>query len=494
MQTRVEHLVIEVRGPDGGMLSIARDALESAVRRALDRFDRRHPTEVLVLREIAVAMRAFRVGPASPDWETAFDRILEAEIERALGESKPAPGEAARVSRDAAWFASEGVYYAEAALAEPNDRWPFHDLAGERAWSALESSSRATIADALAHVARRATHSLQSADDMLDALERTLARFDIARIATVFRSGGDPTAATALLEIEHPIASVVLSHALRAGTSARRRLAALAVLFFVWPPARTMRLPIEQGEVGTGALEPAMRSRAAGLLLAAHLCSAALERLTARYDERALRAVRWAIARAIAHPRVAVDDPGVLLFALEEPAARLSADALTPVDPEPLHACALEVGASMHDGALRVWRSADTAYAMAGEVCADAIPTGDATELALARRYERRTGLPPTSIVLAHPPMEEDVRLVMDVDLPALADAWRPAVRAFASVLRVELASNARVELESLRAMDATLVRRSDRWVVSVSGPAELLRLLPARWLLGRHDLDLRRQ
>ncbi|MGE0784442.1 MAG: hypothetical protein AB7S26_02050 [Sandaracinaceae bacterium] len=442
LPTTVGSLDVVVRGPDAAPAIRARDALEDAVRDALERVDRELGEEILVLRAIDLSLRARTSGRAPLDWNAELRRVVYAEVARAVHAARDsAQIHPAGIQHDHARFASEGVYWMEATLTEATspDAWPFRGTVGPRAWERLAGRSRIAIGDALAHLARRTLEArggdATPSPDAVARVAEVLSRLDAHRMLERWIASGVQAGAPDLDEVVPDAAwAEALVREARSRTAPPRALAAIAILLARWPAARRATVR-HAGPRIAGATE-GWRTEAAGLLLIARLAPSALAALDAAYpNPRARGAARWAVARSLAHAQVSSVDPVVLLFAGERPNARLDERALHDVDPEPLHRAAL---ADLPDATLRLWRSGDITYAMSQDRCVDAVVSHDALT-SLVRGYTERRGSAPGSVLeLAEPP-SEDVDRVMEVDVPGLPERWRAAVRALASRVRAEL-------------------------------------------------------
>ncbi|HEY8432415.1 MAG TPA: hypothetical protein VIL20_28785, partial [Sandaracinaceae bacterium] len=316
------------------------------------------------------------------------------------------------------------------------------------------------------------------------------------------------------VDVMVPAAARTALRVLRSSASPARRLAALAVWFAIWPAARSAAAgawaqpakaqpALAPPRTAAGArAEPAeqqlasapLRTEALVLLVAASEAPAYLEAPGAVYDEREARAVRWVIARAIAQPRVSPYDPLVLLFADEEPTARPHEAVLRELDPEPLHAAAVRAAAALHDASLRMWRSGDRAYVLAGEVCVDYLDATRAESVGeVVQRYAGRAGAPPRALTPLTEPPSRDIDLVLAADLPSLPDPWRGAVLAVVSALRAHLRANG-VDAERISGCSGELHRVGPRQYRLVAPGATRALLAPyvrraAR--LGRFTVEL---
>jgi hypothetical protein len=221
---------------------------------------------------------------------------------------------------------------------------------------------------------------------------------------------------------------------------------------------------------------PARRlvSTAGGLLAWARLFDGEglFASIAAAYPEpRAERAVRWAIGRALEDPRVGGADPILLLWAGEDPTGLADpVRGLAAADPEPLHRVALATAgrSGLFATPLEAAPFGDWVVATSESgFCVDAIltdpgtPSGTSdTVLAptphdaipeIVRRFNRRAGAPPPGIRVAERMRDDHVEAWVEVDVPALPEPWRAAVRAFASLARELLRRRMRTAMKDLQ-------------------------------------------
>src|SRR5262249_28063109 len=149
-----------------------------------------------------------------------------------------------------------------------------------------------------------------------------------------------------------------------------------------------------------------------------------------------------------------------------------ASSALSAADPEPLHR--LAVRAARDHGALVSPLDA----APVGElvaltsdhgICVDAVAAADVHQAIpeLVRRFSRRTGAPPAGLRVAERMSGDALDALLEVDVPALPEAWRTAACALASVARHALARRWRARAIDTRRW-AAIVELGDPLVVEV--------------------------
>ncbi|MEM9189377.1 MAG: hypothetical protein AAGF12_09385 [Myxococcota bacterium] len=511
MDSRIGTITLSVRSPNARLALAAKQTLEAALPRVLAEFDRRLPHEVIVLRELQIDLRAIRTGRTDPDWTRQLEDALHTAIDESIREVRSPtsrPHSDHNVDDRAAWFASVGVYLAHAIVAEPGpEAWPFRGQTGQQAWDALRTESRGTMADALAAIARNAQLGFSngaSALALCTKLEQVFTAFVPPTISTTWLSPWQPQSKEGApsplsphrgairnfevvlgrpYEVVEWVELLRLAHAAR---SEPARLALLSLLFERRPPIRDADL--RENLVEPGATR-SWRSQAAGLLVIADRCTELLGELGLVYTNPGeLRAVRWAIGRALAPAQVSRTDPLVLLFAHELPTAHPSELVWNEVDPEPLHRIALQHAAPFRTGDLSVWPTSDITYAMDSRLCVDALPSSPNVVERLVRRYQERVGEPPSSIEMLERGTSTHLDAILEVDLPALPESWRPAVRACASAIRA-IMDDAGLSLPRLQNVHAVVEPMERGFGVHLASDvsSELARRIPSELTFGGH-------
>jgi hypothetical protein len=491
---RVRRATLHAIAPDTpSALSILHIA-ESALPRALEAAASSVGEEMLVIRRIELAFAVQLEGHSAPS-EGQLELSLRRSFTRALlavrgGSDEPL------VTPQVAWFPNEAVAVAEVVVAQAEGRgsaWPYSSLTQ---WGATPSDvlrtslarGRPFLGDALGWIGRRL-----AADRLSALVPDDLASLIIPAWTDAGGTGGGERsiAASALpADLRTAIAAYV---ARAAGASpVQRDFATLAQLLALWPPARDSQISLdvirELATAERGHLDRAVDaderktrvplqrlvSAAGGLLAWAVLFDR--EELSASIAAayplpRAERAVRWAVGRALEDPGVGNADPLLLLWAGEDPTTFTEPSrALAAADPEPLHRLAIAAAArrGLFAAPLEAAPFGDLVV-LTGETgfCVDAIPidrgpSAGSHETAfptsphdaipeIARKFARRSGAPPAGIRVSTQMRSEHADSLVEVDVPPLPEAWRIAVRAFASLARDVLRQRWRARMSDLR-------------------------------------------
>jgi len=448
---RVGHATVVVRAPDPGAIA---PAVQRALTAALEEVGARWPIEWLFVRRVDIELRA-RVGGAAVD-TADITRAIVSVLSRRIEQMRATIGNAAHgvegvVGDDVAWFPSEGA--ARGALlrdllAGRRLEWPCSVMAWARTLDDVARWPTRALGDALAHGIGHAPATFP--------IPETAARAWLRRWTE-----GEVTFDIRALPAD--VRARIRAAALRGDGDAAGRLRALAHLFAAWPPARDAT--VDAGALADLAARaeempapPATPSRAGGLVAWAILFQRS--RLdTALWsdlgDERLVRAGRWAIARALEAADLGDGDPLLRLWAGERtdgpPLARWVFDGL---DPERLHRGALRFANDRGwlAGELVLAPLGDGVVLMAGDLCVDHLPgsTEDALPAAV-RRFVARLGRAPAGVTVEERLAPELVDAFADVDVMALPDRWRAAVRAAGSMARRVAWAEWRVGLRELR-------------------------------------------
>jgi hypothetical protein len=343
----------------------------------------------------------------------------------------------------------------------------------------------------------------------LGALARLFALWPPARVRRV------PVAELRLLASEEPAAderslSRVLEELLDAAAARalvdRLTAEAIAALVAVLRGGRDPRslaavwAQLEASGIDVAALREAVEgislrripSAAGGLIAWAALFDA--EGLWSAIDDaypasRTQRAVRWAVGCALEDARIGGIDPTLALWCGEDPGAPIDAwSALQEADAEPLHACAIRFAARRRvlSGALEIARFGDFVTLTGDTVfCLDAVLGEDVHRAVpeLVRRLMRRSGSPPPAICVADRMSLPALDALADVDVPTLTEAWRAAVRAFASAARAAVAERWRVALADLRRWPAVVELGRDHEATVEILASDAKRVAGAGWL-----------
>jgi hypothetical protein len=434
---RVGHATLVLRGPDpAAIAAVAQRALTAA----LETVGARFPAEWLFVRRIDLDLRA-RATAATIDLDSlvqAIANVLVRRLEEMRGTAKRAAGHDVEgvIADDVAWFPTEAsargallrALFEGKASGWPWAAMPWARHLGEVArWTTLE------LGDALAHAVGYARTVVP--------IPESAARTWIARW----------TGAGRRLDLDALPAEVrarVAAAAIAGDGDDAARVRALAHLFAAWPPARDAVVDAHQLDRLAGRREaarpaPGSPSRAGGLVAWAFLlCDTGLEAAlwSGIGDERARRAARWAVGRALEAADVGDGDPILRLWSGEAldgaPLARWVFDDL---DPEPLHRGALRfaTGRGWLAGDLVLAPIGDGAAVMAGEICVDHVPLSvDDALPALVRRFTARLGRAPAGVSTEPRLAPSALDAFTEVDMMALPDRWRAAARAAASVAR----------------------------------------------------------
>jgi hypothetical protein len=255
-------------------------------------------------------------------------------------------------------------------------------------------------------------------------------------------------------------------------------------------PTEALRRAIE------GAPRRRLVSAAGGLLAWAALFEAEglADEIAEAYPElRVQRAVRWAVGRALEDARIGGADPTLLLWAGEDPGALVApAPALAAADPAPLHRRAVRLAAArgLLGAPLEAARFGDfIALMSAGGICVDAILAERVHDAVpeLVRRFVARAGAPPAGIQVAERLRGDAADALVEVDVPPLPEAWRVAVRAFASLARSALERRWRARAAETRGWPA-IVEIGEPPVVEIAR-AQAARIYAGSWL--REDVRL---
>lgn len=453
---RVGHAALVLRGTDP--TSIAPIA-ERALTAALEVVGARWPNEWLFVRRLELDLRA-RASAAAIDLDSlthAIANMLARRLEELRATATRAAGHGVEgvIADDAAWFPTEasarGALLRALLAGHPRD-WPCSAMPWARHLDEVARWTPLELGDALAHAVGHARAPVP--------IPESAARGWIAQW----------TGAGRRLDLDALPAEVrarVAAAAIAEDGADAARVRALAYLFAAWPPARDAVVDARDLDRLLGRREPARPapgspSRAGGLVAWAFLLreSGLGPALWSGIgDERARRATRWAVGRALEAADVGDGDPILRLWAGEAPdGAPLARWVFDDLDPEPLHRGALgfAAGRGWLAGDLVLAPIGDGAAIMAGEICVDHVPLSvDDALPALVRRFAARLGRPPAGITtepqLAPPALDA----FTEVDVMALPDRWRAAARAAASVARRLAREDWRVGLRELRGWPA---------------------------------------
>jgi hypothetical protein len=476
---RARRVVVTARTDDTHDAVRVMRVSEEAVRRALESVANLVGDGLLVVRriELTLGIDLDRAFPATKDIERVLKRALERRLEELCREAQTG-----RIAEDAAWFDSRAAAAAAYLAADARGAagtWPYRSLphAG-LSWSEVLKQCAAEgerfLADVLGRTARELTPREFAGRIPWDVAIHVLSLY-----------GGIDRPSLELQDLPADVRRALSdAEALLRETSEspNARLAWLAQLFSVWPPARDYRIDVPS------TAGPATPSTAGGLVLWAQLLRsigffAALE--VAYPIARVRRAVLWALGRALEAPQMSGHDPLLLVWSGEDPGSRMSAtQTLADADPEPLHRLALHVALAQKWDvlSLRSVPAAGAIHALSPEnIVVDTVEGVDNAHQAVSRLVERfmaRTKLSPVAVSVEVEGTLSDIDSLRDVDVPAVPDAWRPAVRAAASVARCGLLHTWRATLRQVRSWPADVttthvrIRRSDaagisdaRWV-----------------------------
>lgn len=425
---------------------------ERALRQALGDVAQATGDELIVVEQLDLRLglrHSGQLGEPEGRLRSAMRSALKERIEEMRARAVQVGTDSATIG-GIAWFASTEVALAElliACLEGRQSEWPYRALAHfGRSWDEVASSTpRPVLGGAIVKLVESLGPS---------SLGR---RLSPAHATALLRRWLGPTgsetgaAGTLPPEVRTKIQAVVTDAAVSVET-AQGRLAVLAALFEAWPPARNVDMPEEElsavAEAPEG--ETVLQSRAGGLLPWLVLLQerGLWRRLAAAYgDPRARAAARWAVGRALSQGGLSENDPLLLWWSGESVEARIApAGALRESDPESLHreAIAAAVEDELIDTSLRIRALGDSAVVMCGDLCIDALRGADVHAVVpdAVSRFTSRAGAPPPGVTVESEPSDSrDIDALTEVDVPALPERWRIAVRAFASVAR-RLAGN----------------------------------------------------
>lgn len=226
--------------------------------------------------------------------------------------------------------------------------------------------------------------------------------------------------------------------------------------------------PLPPGVRGLPEPIPGLRaaSRAGGLtfwavVLAESGCEASL--IESYPEERRRRAVRWALGRALETSSLDSRDPLLLVWSGEAPrAAVFPAQTLAGGDPEPLHRLAVRLARRRGylDMPLRTAPFGGGQVVLGGRgVVVDWLPAPDVHDAVadVARRFAERAGEPPAGIDVGADLSIPDLDAVSEIDAPAVADPWRPALWAAASLVRAAAMERWGLAMRDVRGWSATV-------------------------------------
>lgn len=451
---RVGRARMVVRAPDpGAVVPSAQKVLADALEEVAEAW----PTAWIFVRRMELALRAR--GASSAVDERSLVRSIVQGLQRRIDAMRQGLTTGAEVGDEVVWFPDEGS--ARGALLGRLLRgqgldWPYSSMGWAKSLDDVASWPTPELGDALAHAIGHAAEPVRVPEATARAWsDRWLASgtptIDLARLPDEVRErlagGGD------LGDVDDVA-----------------RLRTLARLFAEWPPAREAHIDPRQldelaGQTPDERPPRTLPSRAGGLV-----AWEALLTLTgvgdalwsSMPDERARRAARWVVARALEAGDVGDGDPILRLWSgqpLDGPP--LARWVLDEIDPEPLHAAAIRVAAARGwlDAELVLARLGDDTVAVAGgDLCVDTLPAPPDDALpAIVRRFAARAGRPPVAVAIAARLDDVAVDAVAEVDVMALPDRWRSAARAVASVARRIAAETWHVDLRALRKWPARI-------------------------------------
>lgn len=437
----------------------ATDVLHSVVERSVSDVS----GELLVLRRVALRF-ALRFGPDADLRSTvrrALLRALRAQVEGARRAARSSTEPDGTITEELAWFPSDAAATA-AYLRSLVDRsvpaWPFRLQAKlgstwEEVLLASLERGRVYVGDVLAGISGwaqppvlleqvSAELALRLVDAFCEPLPRHVAPPEVFlrvrnTVRPIVRGPRDPVPHRGPRD---PVPDWLA------------RLVVLMCVLREWPPLREAGLDAQQLEelleqLETPERQPEADAPAASICGGLVLWAAFLQHLgffrefAALYpDPQASGAVRWALARALEDPAADVRDPLLLLWSNESRGARLSPGlVLDRTDPAPLHRGATELARAhgLLSEPLLIAPFGEGTVAFRGRVLLDwrltTPPDRSLPELVHALVPEtHRSGLE-VRVLDRIPGVQLDV--LNDVDVPALPDAWRPAVASLASVL-----------------------------------------------------------
>lgn len=430
----------------------ATDVVHSVVERSV----RDVSGELLVLRRVDLRF-ALRFGPdvdLRSAVRQALSRSLRARVEDARRAGRNATGPDGTITEDLAWFPSDAAATAAylRSLVDPSvPGWPFRLQAklgsnwDEVLLASLEQG-RVYAGDVLAAVSLWAQPQV-----LLEQVSVDLA----SRLVDAFSESPRDHVHVVPPEVFHRVRNAVRPIVRGLRDQMPGWLSRLVVLMRVlreWPPLREVGLDARQLEELVEQLEAPERkveepapaaSTCGGLVLWAAFLQRLgfLRELAALYpDPQACGAVSWALARALEDPAADVRDPLLLLWSNESPGARLSPGlVLDRTDPAPLRrgAVALARAHGLLNGPLLVAPFGDGTAAFQGRVLLDWRLTTppDRSLPELVDALTPRTNGPGHEVRVFERVPDAQLDVLHDVDVPALPDAWRPAVASAASVL-----------------------------------------------------------
>lgn len=489
------------------VIRTARDNLSAILARAA----RAVGEDVLVLRRVQMRFMVHDdgAGGLSDAVTGALRRSLESRFASALNRARDRSADyRGLIGEDVAWFPSEAAWVAAhlASLVDPSvPRWPFAgatvrlDATWDEILETTLSRGHVFTGDVLSALGLWVKPSR-----VADSVRTELADRLVAVFTSVVPSGPIPEEV-----VRHawskvwfgvsPQASQDWTHTLPEPIA---RLLVLMALLQEWPPLREtgieprqLGLSAKDGEheMAHGAAQEllsdnALPSRCGGLVFWAWLfgqlqLDAALS--AAWGNARTLRAVRWAIGRALEDPSSDPRDPLLMLWAGESPGARLSSrQVLERADPEPLKRLGLGFARDRRllTGRLRVAPLGDGFVTLQGRTLVDwHIATNTApTPQEILAAYAARTGNRAPGVDFMERTSDADLDVVRLGDVPALPDSWRPAVACFVSALS-----------ELVRIDLGLTIRRWRRWAALVNADSITLRSGDVRsvkqgtWLAG---------
>jgi hypothetical protein len=453
--------------------------------------------EVVILRRVDLRFRVKLDGSGDP---VNLEREISEVVRRKIRET--ARGARHRSDADAAWFPSLASATAEhlAAISRgAGETWPFvmMDPKGgtwDEVLAFAEGRGARFLGDVLAELGRLVRPSVIGALTSDSRAESFLRHWQVAKRDRRFSWSLLPADIRA--EIERALEELTAAWAARAGPAAHSdsrpaaALAALALVFAYWPPARDFgfepgdlqdlleHAAVPEPEARQETAAPRLLSRAGGLVAWAELFGAVglNAELDAAYpNARERKAVNWAIAKALEHATVEPRDPLLLWWSGEVPGASIApAQTLAEADTESLHALALGRAVRALDAVdLKIVAVGDLAFVvLPNGVVADALPrslTDSELVPEVVRAFVRRTNRAPDSVEIAGGASSSDIDGIAEIDVPSLAERWRPAIRALASLARLELADQWRAAMGDLRgwpavwiADDTIEIRRAD--------------------------------
>jgi hypothetical protein len=442
--------------------------------------------ELLVLKKVEVGLLLQKLGSSAigPALRNRLDSVLASVVSAARNQATP--------TSNAAWYPSEAHAMAAylGALAHGGAaEWPFSAFAdwgatSARAFDTCLTRGAGFLADVIAEIAR---------DDLsiLDSLPES----GVSAALGLLELGAGPHAELLdIWELPNDVGLELLNTTPRDGSRAHGLLALLASLFRRWPPARGLRISVAEFETRLARTSPERRpSSAGGLVFWAEMLRMLGLEPDATYSERRVAsAVRWGIARALETASVQPRDPLLLAFTGEVtdlvPAFEHT---LRDADPEPLHGLAMAFAARKGylDGELRVVPLGDERAAVTKHgIVLDSCVSDDAHAAVpqfVQNLVRRANGVSPV-VEVVDALDSRTLDWITEVDAVFAPEAWRPALRAFTSVLRHWLMAEFGAELRVARgwramfsSTDGIELRRSD-----------VQRLNSGRWLR-RNEVEI---